>query len=103
MKNQIAQNSLKCKINIEIFFPFFLDQITGRGGGVRLLVQKTKFFRVFLTAPLTDPHSNLFSPAVNSSYVQVFQNGSDAHIYHSFPEDVQEDSDLVELEMVLTN
>ena len=46
MKNQIAQNSLKCKINIEIFFCFFWTKSRG-GGGVRRLVQKTNFFRFF--------------------------------------------------------
>ena len=46
MKNLNAQNGLKCKINIEIFFRFFWTK--SRGGGVRRLVQKTNFFRFLL-------------------------------------------------------
>ena len=43
MKNQIAQNSLKCKINIKKCVCFFWTNLRGGGGGVCRLVQKTNF------------------------------------------------------------
>ena len=47
MKNQNAQNSLKCKIYIEIFFTFRCPNFRGGGEGVRRLGQNPNFSHFF--------------------------------------------------------